>query len=99
MFVIIEGAVQAWAPAPDEPDGRRVINTHTRGDVVGEIGMFAGAVRTLNIDVVDDARLLRLTPRNLERLKRRHPRTSSTLLHNLNVIQAQRLQKQTERIR
>ena len=51
------------------------------------------------MDVIEDARLLRLTPRNLERLRRRHPRTASTILRNLNVTQAQRLSKQTDRMR
>ncbi len=99
MYVIIDGSAQAWIEAPDAPDGRRIINTHTRGDVVGEVGLFTGAGRSLNVDVTEDARMLRLTPRNLERLRRRHPRTASTILRNLNVTQAQRLSKQTNRIR
>ena len=55
--------------------------------------------RTLNVDVTEDARLLRLTPRNLERLRRRHPRTAAMIFRNLNVTQAERLSKQTTLMR
>ena len=63
--------------------------------MIGEVGFFMNGTRTLNMDVVKDARLLRLTKNNMERLRRRHPRTAATLLENLNRIQAERLAKQT----
>ncbi len=92
MFVVIEGRLQAWI---DTQDGRRELNAMTRGEVVGEVGLFTDAERTANIDVVDDARLLRLTQHNLERLRRRHPRIASTVFRNLNTFQAERLAKTT----
>ena len=48
-------------------------NEHARGEVIGEVGFFMNGTRTLNMDVLKDARLLRLTKNNMERLRRRAP--------------------------
>ena len=45
----------------------------------------------MNADVVEDARLLRLTPNNLDRLRRRYPWTAGTVLLNLNTQSAKQL--------
>ena len=70
----------------------------SRGDVVGEVGLFSGE-RSANADVAEDARLLRFTPNNLQRLRRRYPRIAATVLRNLNEIMAQRLSSLTDRLR
>ena len=72
---------------------------HQRGDPIGEIGLFTGDPRSANVDVTENARLLRLTPSNMERLRRRHSRIAATLFRNLNEVQAKRLSKQTSKIR
>ena len=96
MYVVIDGNVEVWL---DTPAGRRVINNCGRGDVLGEVGFFTGEPRSSNNDIVDDTRLLRFTQKNLERLRRRHPRIASSLLRNLNQVQAERLSKQTQLMR
>ena len=65
--------------------------------MIGEVGFFLGGRRVANVDVVEDARLLRLTPEDLERLRRRRPRIAATLLRNLNVFTAERLVRSTDR--
>ena len=96
MFVIIDGKADVWI---DTPQGRTHLNTCTRGDVLGEVALFGGEVRSANVDVIDDMRLLRLTPNNLSRIQRRHPRIASTLFQNLNRVLAGRLAKDTDRLR
>lgn len=96
MYVVIDGSVEVWI---DTPEGRRVINNCGRGDILGEVGFFTGEPRSTNCDIIEDARLLRFTQKNLERLRRRQSRIASALLRNLNQYQAERLSKQTELMR
>jgi hypothetical protein len=94
MYVVIEGRLRSSV----EADGRSVLlNTHGRGDVLGEVGLFRGE-RTANVDCDTDVRLLRLDQKNLARLRRRYPRTSAQLFNNLSGVLAQRLASITARV-
>ena len=94
MFVVIEGRLRSSV----EADGHTVqLNTHGRGDVLGEVGLFHGE-RTANVDCETDARLLRLDQANLARLQRRYPRTSAHLFRNLSDVLAGRLAAVTARV-
>ena len=60
-----------------------------RGAIVGLLGcLHPDGERTADIDVEEDARLLRITPDSLERLRRRNPRIAAQVLRNLNAYQA-----------
>jgi predicted RND superfamily exporter protein len=94
MFVVIEGRLRSSV----EADGHSVpLNTHGRGDVLGEVGLFHGE-RTANVDCETDVRLLRLDQSNLARLQRRYPRTSAHLFRNLSDVLAERLAAVTARV-
>jgi hypothetical protein len=95
MYTVIEGKLQASI----EKNGR-VINLDTlgRGDTFGEAGLFF-ATRTANVDVVEDARLIRITRDSLESLKRRYPRIAAQLFSNLNEILSTRLVHATDRLK
>ena len=95
MYVIIDGALRAWKAGPE---GAIELRTSERGDVVGDVGLFTGE-RSANVDVAKDARLLRLTPSNLQRLRKRYPKIAATVMKNLNEILARRLWDLTERLR
>jgi hypothetical protein len=95
MYVIVDGKLRIWKQGEAGPIDLR---TCARGDVVGEVGLFSGE-RSANADVAEDARLLRFTPNNLQRLRRRYPRIAATVLRNLNEILAQRLSSLTDRLR
>ncbi len=95
MYVIVDGALRVWKEAPTGPIELR---TSERGDVIGDVGLFTGE-RSANVDVAKDARLLRFTPSNLQRLQRRWPRIASTVMRNLNEILARRLSDLTDRLR
>jgi predicted RND superfamily exporter protein len=94
MYVVIEGKLRSSV----ESDGHSVpLNTHGRGDVLGEVGLFRGE-RTANVDCETDTRLLRLDQQNLTRLRRRYPRTSAHLFRNLSDVLAGRLAAVTTRL-
>jgi hydrophobe/amphiphile efflux-3 (HAE3) family protein len=94
MFVVIDGTLEASITGSDGPVKLR---THERGDVIGEVGLFHGT-RTANVDALTDVRLVRLTPENLDRLRRRHPRIQAQILQNLSGILAERLASVTQRV-
>ena len=95
MFLVIDGALEA---SIETPAGREVINRFRRGDVVGEVGYYTRK-HSAELDVVERARLLRLTERGLARLERRAPRISAVLYRNLARILAARVAETTARIR
>jgi predicted RND superfamily exporter protein len=95
MYVVVEGELQSSV----EREGVSVpLNRHSRGDVLGEVGLFRGE-RTANVDCESPVRALHFNQENLARLQRRYPRTASTLLRNLSEVLADRLASATARVR
>ncbi len=94
MYVIIDGTLVV---SVEGDQGRIELNRCSRGDVIGEVGLF-NQRRSADVDVVEDAHLLRLTQKNLGHLARRYPRIAAKIFRNLNEILAHRLLKTTERI-
>jgi predicted RND superfamily exporter protein len=95
MYTVIDGKLQA---SIEGDDGTINLDSLTRGDTFGEVGLFF-ATRTANVDVVDNARLIRITLENLEILKRRYPRIAAQLFSNLNEILSTRLVHTTGRLK
>lgn len=95
MFVVIDGELSASLPR----DGGRVeFARMRRGETVGEIAMFSG-VRSADVDVVADARVLRFDDAALERLRRRYPRIAAVVNHNLARLLAERVMNTTRTLR
>ncbi|MGB5338477.1 MAG: MMPL family transporter, partial [Gammaproteobacteria bacterium] len=94
MYVVIDGKL---ATSFEGEDGRVEVATHTRGDVVGEAGLFYEK-RTADVDALEDSRLLSLTQDNLDRLSRRYPYIATKVFRNLNKILATRLFRTTHRL-
>jgi predicted RND superfamily exporter protein len=95
MYTIIEGTLVGF----DIRNGERLeVAKMSRGDVVGEVGLFAHR-RSLDVEAESDCRLLCLTWEDLERLRKRYPRIAAQVYRNLNGIQAERLARITERLR
>jgi uncharacterized protein len=95
MFLVIDGALEA---SIETAAGREVINRFERGDVVGEVGFYTRK-HSAELEVVERARLLRLTQRGLARLERRAPRISAVLYRNLARVLAARVAETTARVR
>ena len=95
MWVVIDGRLRVSIQGEHGPID---LASCTRGDVVGEVGLF-GQKRSAYVDVTEDARLLRVTQSNLARLSRRYPRIATQVLRNVSVVLAERLVKTTSRLR
>ena len=87
MFVVIEGTLRGYL-ARDGVDVE--LATMSRGDTVGEVALLAGR-RSASVDTVTEARLLRFTSEDLDRLARRYPKIAAKLFANLSEKLAQRL--------
>jgi len=86
LYVVIEGQLRATVP---HENGTSELAVHSRGGVLGEIGLFREQ-RVANVDVVENARLLRLSRRSLDQLGRQRPRIAAVVFHNLNELLARR---------
>jgi hydrophobe/amphiphile efflux-3 (HAE3) family protein len=87
LYVVIEGELRATVPRDDGTDELAV---HTRGGVLGEVGLF-NERRVFNVEVVEDARLLRLSQESIDQLGRQRPRIAAVVFRNLNELLARRL--------
>ena len=94
LFAVIKGTLQA---SLEGENGRVNLDTHTRGDLVGEAGLYFGE-RTADVDVLEDSQLLRINQHSLERLRKRYPHIAAKVLRNLNEVLARRLAHATDRL-
>ncbi|HTO07982.1 MAG TPA: MMPL family transporter [Myxococcota bacterium] len=94
MFLVIDGVLQA---SIETPHGREVLNRFARGDLVGEVSYYTRK-HSAEIEVLERARLLRLSERGLAQLERRAPKISAVLYRNLARILASRVAETTTRI-
>jgi predicted RND superfamily exporter protein len=95
MFVVIEGELLA---SLETERGRVEFGRLGRGRVVGEVALFHGR-RTADVHALSDVRLLRLTEADLERIRRRYPRTGARLYRNVSKILAHHVATTTDRVR
>lgn len=96
LYVVIDGELAA---STTTVDGRRVeYGKMGRGEVVGEVAMFSH-VRSADVDVTSDARLLRFDEGDLERIARRYPRIAAHVNRNLNHVLARRVMNTAQTLR
>jgi predicted RND superfamily exporter protein/CRP-like cAMP-binding protein len=93
IYVVVDGRLRA---AVVGGEGELFLDEHARGATVGEVGFFEGH-RTADVEVVEHARLLRLSRGAIDTIARRYPRIASTLGRNLNRTLAGRARRATER--
>jgi predicted RND superfamily exporter protein len=91
-YVVLDGRLRA-----SREGGAVALFEYGRGDVVGEIGLFS-ARRAADVHVVEDARLVRFDVGDLERLRRRYPRTAALVYRNLNRVQSRRMLETASRV-
>ena len=94
MFVVIEGELVA---SLETERGPVEFGRLGRGEVVGEVALFHGR-RTADVHAVSDTRLLSLTDRDLERIRRRYPRTGAQLYRNVSKALAHHVATTTARV-
>lgn len=94
MYVILEGRLRSSVCRGN----RRVeLAEMGRGDVMGETGLFS-QWRSADVEALSDGRMIEFETDDLERLRRRYPKTAATLFRNLNRLQADRLVRTTGRV-
>jgi uncharacterized protein len=95
MYVVIDGELTACTTRA----GQRVeYGKMGRGDVVGEVALFSH-VRSADVEVTADARLLRFDEADLARLARRYPRIATCVHCNLNQVLARRVMSTAQTLR
>lgn len=89
MFVIAEGEAEVLAgedPAPSAPAaGRRVIGRLGAGDVVGELSLIDGRVRSASVRAVSDVTVLEIVADDFKELVHRSPSFVMSLLKALSL--------------
>jgi CRP-like cAMP-binding protein len=76
-------------------DGRTITLSHFGpGDIFGELAMFDAEPRSATVDVIDDAEVMGIPGRDMQRLMREHPEIAV----KLNAALAQRLRATNERL-
>jgi predicted RND superfamily exporter protein len=95
MYVVIEGTLVA---SVTHNGHRTELAKMTRGDVVGEVALFAQR-RTADVDAETDCRLLAITGEDLDRLRARYPRIATQVFWNLNRVLASRVAQTTRRLK
>jgi predicted RND superfamily exporter protein len=93
MYVIIQGAADVYAGAGAE---RRLIASHKRGDVFGEMGLVRRHERSADVVAADPVEVLAVNERFLQRIQFRYPRIASKVFLNLTRIVSDRLQRMTD---
>jgi predicted RND superfamily exporter protein len=91
-YLVLDGRLRA-----SREGGAVALFEYGRGDVVGEIGLFS-ARRAADVHVIEDARLVRFDVDDLERLRRRYPRTAALVYRNLNRVQSRRMLEAASRV-
>jgi CRP-like cAMP-binding protein len=91
-YVVLDGRLRATRRG-----GTIGLFEYGRGDVVGEIGLFS-ARRAADVHAVEDSRLVRFDAGDLERLRRRYPRTAALVYRNLNRVQSRRMLETADRV-
>jgi hypothetical protein len=93
MYVILRGTVEVLG---ESGGTRRLLRRQTRGEVIGEMGLVRGVVRTADVVAVDEVEVLAVDQTFLDRLQRRYPRIAARVFLNLTRILSDRLQQTTE---
>jgi predicted RND superfamily exporter protein/CRP-like cAMP-binding protein len=90
LYVLLSGAADVAGR-----DGKRVVRTLERGDVVGEMGALRRVPRSADVVVREAVDYLIVDEASLERLRRRYPRTAAVVFRNLARILSDRLERTT----
>jgi len=95
VFLVLDGELSA-SVRRQERDIE--LSRMKRGAVMGEGGAFGGT-RSASVDTITEVRLLRFTTEHLEGLRKRYPRIAALIYRNLNLVQGERMSRDTSRIK
>lgn len=91
MYMLISGKVRVTV----EVEGKtKELGTLKEGDIVGEMALIGGGIRSANIVALEDTELLKIDEKSLERIRKRFPRVAAKLFMNISRILSDRLRTQ-----
>ena len=91
-YIVRSGLVRAIR---QHSDGRSITLAHFgAGDIFGELAMFDAEPRSATVDVIEDAEVIGIPGRDMQRLMREHPEIAV----KLNAALAQRLRATNEQL-
>lgn len=85
LYFLVQGRLQAWAAAGDNPRAR-FLNEIVPGDSVGELSLLTGAPRTVGIQAIRDSLLIRVDREAFERLTHAYPALALRLARNVAAL-------------
>ncbi len=91
MYMIITGNVTVTM---DSEGTSKELAILKEGDIVGEMALMGGGIRSAHVIAVEDTELLRVDNKSLEKIRRRFPRTAAKLFLNISRILSDRLRTQ-----
>ncbi|MFQ5902437.1 MAG: MMPL family transporter [Candidatus Binatia bacterium] len=96
MYVILNGRARVTV---DTPQGTRELQILKQGDIFGEMALLQKTVRSANVVAVDDAELLKIDNKSLDRISKRLPRVATIMYANISRILSDRLRQQNIQVR
>ena len=89
MFVLVSGTADVFIHV----DGQhKHVRTHSRGDVIGEMGLIRHQERTADVIAAEDVEAIVVDERFLSHMQRRYPRIGAKIFLNIAKILSDRLQ-------
>jgi len=88
MYLVITGSLRV---SRTEAGTERILARLVPGEIFGEMAMVDARERSADVIADEDVEVLALTTADLERLRRRFPRTANKVLYNLATILSTRL--------
>jgi predicted RND superfamily exporter protein len=93
MYLVVTGSLRV---SRNEDGHDRVLAQLVAGEIFGEMAMVDTRERSADVIANDDVEVLELTAADLDRLRRRFPRTANKVLYNLATILSARLRRLTD---
>lgn len=91
MYMLIAGSVKVTV----ESEGKsKELGILKEGDIVGEMALVGGGLRSANIIAMEDTELLMIDERSLHKIRRRFPKVAAKLFMNISRILSDRLRAQ-----
>jgi predicted RND superfamily exporter protein/CRP-like cAMP-binding protein len=95
MYLVLTGSLRV---SRSEDGHDRVLAQIVPGEVFGEMALVDSRERSADVIANEDVEVLVLTASDLERLRRRFPRTANKVIYNLAIILSSRLRQSADAV-
>jgi hypothetical protein len=91
MYMLLTGKVEVYV---QKDEHKSVIRTLGPGDLVGEMALLGERIRSANVLALEEAKLLQIDEKSLNRVKKSFPGIAAELFFNIATILSERLKNQ-----